>query len=273
MPEKPKPRHLGVLLLACASAVVTACGGAGAGTASGAGAGTGSGVAAEPAADSVPPSTPTVATVTTTSPPASASPEPSAAPSPSEPPAFTSKVSTVTPGTLKQSWREGCPVSPQDLRKITMTYWGFDKKAHTGDLVVNEAVTDDVVSIFRQLYAWRFPITRMEPIDEYGGSDFDSIEADNTSAFNCRRVAGSSSWSKHSYGKAIDINPRENPWVEPDGSVAHDNARRFAERPLRKPGVINGDDRVVRLFEKYGWEWGGYFNGAKDYQHFSKGGG
>ncbi|WP_245966678.1 M15 family metallopeptidase [Sphaerisporangium album] len=224
----------------------------------------------EPAADSVPPSTPTV---TTSAPLDSPSTAPSASASATEPPAFTSKVSDVTPGTLKQSWREGCPVPPRDLRKITMTYWGFDKKPHTGELVVNEAVADDVVSIFKQLYDWRYPITRMETIDKYGASDFDSIEADNTSAFNCRRVAGSSSWSKHSYGKAVDINPRENPWVEPDGSVAHDNARRFAERPLHKPGVINDGDRVVRLFEKYGWEWGGYFNGAKDYQHFAKGGG
>ncbi|WP_344933121.1 M15 family metallopeptidase [Sphaerisporangium flaviroseum] len=154
-----------------------------------------------------------------------------------------------------------------------MTYWGFDKKPHTGELIVNRAVTGDVTAVFRQLYDWRFPIARMEPIDVYKGSDFDSIEADNTSAFNCRRTTGGSSWSKHSYGRAIDIDPRENPWVEPDGSVAHENAKRFAERPLRKPGVINPDDRVVRLFEKYGWEWGGYFNGAKDYQHFAKGGG
>ncbi|GGK92205.1 hypothetical protein Sme01_54650 [Sphaerisporangium melleum] len=163
------------------------------------------------------------------------------------------------------------PVS--GLRKVTMTYWGFDKKAHTGELIVNREVTDDVVAVFRQLYRWRYPIARMEPVDVYKGSDFDSIEAANTSAFNCRKVAGSSSWSKHSYGKAIDLNPRENPWVEPDGSVAHDNARRFADRPLDRPGVINPGDRVVRLFERYGWEWGGYFNGAKDYQHFSKGGG
>jgi hypothetical protein len=113
----------------------------------------------------------------------------------------------------------------------------------------------------------------MENIDAYQASDFDSIDADNTSAFNCRRTTGGTSWSRHSYGQAIDINPRENPWVEPDGSVAHDNAERFATRPLRKPGVINDDDRVVTLFADHGWQWGGHFNGAKDYQHFSKGGG
>ncbi|WP_214415605.1 M15 family metallopeptidase [Sphaerisporangium fuscum] len=253
-----KLRHLGLLALACASATLTACGGAG------------SGVVAESATVS-----PTASAAPSETPTAAPSPSPSATPSPepSGPPAFSAKVSKVTAGQLKGSWHPGCPVSPDELRKVTMTYWGFDKKAHTGELIVNRAVTDDVAVVFEQLYAWRYPITRMEPIDAYKGSDFDSIDADNTSAFNCRRTTGASSWSKHSYGKAIDINPRENPWVEPDGSVAHPNAEKFADRPLHKPGVINADDRVVRLFEKYGWEWGGYFNDAKDYQHFAKGGG
>lgn len=261
MSEIRKLRHLGVLALACVSATVTACG-------------TSSGVTAEPAPSSPvtsPSGSPSGAAPTPTG-EVSATPSPEASSTP-EPPAFTSKVSEVTAGQLKSSWRPGCPVSPESLRKVTLTYWGFDDKAHTGELIVNRGVTTDVVAQFKQLYEWRYPIARMVPIDAYKGSDFDSIEADNTSAFNCRRTTGASSWSKHSYGRAIDINPRENPWVEPDGSVAHDNARKFAKRPLHKPGVINADDRVVKLFEKYGWEWGGYFNGAKDYQHFAKGGG
>ncbi|MGW4641861.1 M15 family metallopeptidase [Sphaerisporangium sp. NPDC004334] len=264
MRHTAKHRHLGLAVLACASATLTACGGSG------------SGVVAEPAPPSVatPPSaspeSPTAGPAASPAPP-SATPSPS--PSPTGPPPFAAKVTAVTATQLRHSWRPGCPVSPSGLRKVTMTYWGFDDKAHTGELIVNRSVTDDVVAIFGQLYRWRYPIARMEPVDVYKGSDFDSIEADNTSAFNCRRTTGASSWSKHSYGNAIDLDPRENPWVEPDGSVAHDNARRFADRPLRRPGVINPDDRVVRLFEKHGWEWGGYFNGAKDYQHFSKGGG
>jgi hypothetical protein len=262
MPEIRKRRHLGLLALACTAATVTACGGSG------------SGVAAEPAPSSVaaPSSQDSSPSDEGSSTPSASSPE-TPSHTPSEPPAFSSKVSAVTAGQLKYSWHPGCPVSPGSLRKVTMTYWGFDKKAHTGELIVDREVTGDVAATFKQLYEWRFPITRMVPVDVYKGSDFDSIEADNTSAFNCRKATGGSSWSKHSYGQAIDIDPRENPWVEPDGSVAHGNARQFAKRPLHKPGVVNPDDRVVRLFEKYGWEWGGYFNGAKDFQHFSKGGG
>ncbi|GAA3443317.1 hypothetical protein Pve01_27960 [Planomonospora venezuelensis] len=161
----------------------------------------------------------------------------------------------------------------RDLRLVTMTYWGFDGRPHLGELVVHEDVTGDVVTVFRRLYGWRWPIYRMELVDVYGGDDFDSIDAGNTSAFNCRPATGSSSWSQHAYGRAIDLNPRENPYVSSDGSVAHRNARKFARRPVDAPGVINPGDRVVRAFERLGWEWGGYWSGIKDYQHFSKGGG
>ncbi|WP_326646359.1 M15 family metallopeptidase [Streptosporangium sp. NBC_01755] len=201
-------------------------------------------------------------------------PEPTTAtPTPTGPPKFSAKISPVTRQQLKYSWRPGCPVPLSDLRLITMTYWGFDDKPHTGELVVYKGVTDDIVSIFRQLYDWRWPINKMELVDVYKGDDFDSIEANNTSAFNCRPATGSSSWSKHAYGRAIDINPRENPYVSADGSVAHSNARKFAKRPVHAPGVINPGDRVVKAFQAKGWEWGGYWSGIKDYQHFSKGGG
>ncbi|GIH75171.1 hypothetical protein Plo01_16000 [Planobispora longispora] len=154
-----------------------------------------------------------------------------------------------------------------------MTYWGFDDRPHIGEMVVHEDVADDVVKVFQRLYGWRWPIYRMELVDVYKGDDFDSIDADNTSAFNCRPATGSSSWSKHAYGRAIDINPRENPYVSSGGSVAHRNARKFVKRPLDAPGVINPGDRVVKAFARLGWEWGGYWSGIKDYQHFSKGGG
>ncbi|MFI6324631.1 M15 family metallopeptidase [Nonomuraea sp. NPDC050556] len=192
---------------------------------------------------------------------------------PTGPPEFTSKVSKVDRDELPYSWKPGCPVPVADLRKITLTYWGFDDKAHTGELVVRETVTDDIVTVFEKLYGWRWPIRRMELVDAYKGDDYDSIDADNTSAFNCRAATGSTNWSKHAYGEAIDVNPRENPYVTADGGTAHKNAREYDTRPLDKPGVINAGDRVVKAFAKEGWEWGGDWSGTKDYQHFSKGGG
>lgn len=194
-------------------------------------------------------------------------------PRPVYPPPFSSKVSTVTRDMVPHSWRPGCPVPLRDLRLVTLTYWGFDDRAHTGELVVHKDVAGDIEKIFKRLYDRRFPIKRMELVDVYKGDDFDSIEADNTSAFNCRRATGSSNWSNHAYGEAIDINPRENPYVTAGGDTAHANARKFTKRPMKGKGVINPGDKVVRAFQQVGWEWGGYWSGTKDYQHFSKGGG
>ena len=111
------------------------------------------------------------------------------------------------------SWRPGCPVALRDLRLVTLSQWGFDGRARTGRLVVHRDVARELLAVFRDLYAARFPIRRMVPIDAYGGSDFRSIEADNTSAFNCRYVDGTTRWSNHAYGTAIDVNPIENPYV------------------------------------------------------------
>lgn len=209
----------------------------------------------------------------TPSPPAAApTPSSAASPTPTGPPPFSAKVSKVTRDRLRHSWRPGCPVPLGDLRMITMSYWGFDDKPHTGELVVHEDAVDAIVTVFGRLYGWRWPIYKMEPVDAYKGDDFASIEADNTSAFNCRPATGSSNWSQHAYGRAVDINPRENPYVSSNGTVAHRNALRFARRPVDAPGVINPGDRVVRAFQRVGWEWGGYWSGIKDYQHFSRSG-
>ncbi|MFB9676672.1 M15 family metallopeptidase [Streptosporangium vulgare] len=218
------------------------------------------------------PTAPEPTTVTPTAVTPTAGPSTTVSPTPTGPPEFSAKVSRVPRERLEYSWRPGCPVPVSDLRLITMTYWGFDDKPHTGELVVNKAATDDIVSVFHRLYEWRWPIYKMRLVDAYKADDYASIDADNTSAFNCRPAEGSSSWSKHAYGLAIDINPRENPYIYTNGTGSHKNASKFFKRPVRAPGVINPGDRVVKAFQQKGWEWGGYWSGIKDYQHFSKGG-
>ena len=114
-------------------------------------------------------------------------------------------------------------------------------------------------------------------VDAYGGDDDRSMAADNTSGYNCRRVAGTDRWSDHAFGAAIDINPVQNPYVQPSG-VAPPAGRRFATLDRRAgadvpAGVIHADDVVVRAFARIGWEWGGDWTSAKDYQHFSAAGG
>jgi hypothetical protein len=169
------------------------------------------------------------------------------------------------------SWHPGCPVPLGDLRVVVAYYWGFDRKATSGSLIVHRDVAADVVSVLRKLYAAKFPIKRMIPIDVFGGSDFRSIEADNTSAFNCRRVEGTSRWSEHAYGRAIDINPIENPYVS-GGRTSHRASRPYLDRTPCRRGMACPGNVLVRAFQSIGWGWGGSWSGVKDYQHFSASG-
>jgi D-alanyl-D-alanine carboxypeptidase len=169
------------------------------------------------------------------------------------------------------SWRPGCPVHLRDLRVLTMAYWGFDGKVRTGRLIVHEDVARELVEVFRDLFAASFPIRRMVPVDVYGGSDFRSIEADNTSAFNCRYVEGTNRWSNHAYGTAIDVNPIENPYVS-RGRTSHAASRPYVERARRRPGMAFEGGALVRAFDRIGWGWGGRWTSVKDYQHFSASG-
>ncbi|MGX6607339.1 M15 family metallopeptidase [Micromonosporaceae bacterium Da 78-11] len=166
------------------------------------------------------------------------------------------------------SWRPGCPVPIADLRSVRLTFWGFDHRRHTGELVVHRQVATAVVDAFHRLYQARFPIRRMLPIEHYGGSDDASMAADNTSAFNCRPITGSTSgFSKHSYGKAIDLNTVENPYVK-NGTVQPPAGRSYLNRAVLRPGMIVHGDRVWTAFARHGFQWGGDWTTLHDYQHF-----
>ena len=167
------------------------------------------------------------------------------------------------------SWRSGCPVALHDLRLVRASHLGFDGRVHTGRLIVHREVARDVLGVLRRLYAARFPIRRMVPVDAYGASDFRSIEADNTSGFNCRYVDGTTRWSEHAYGRAIDINPIENPYVTSAGTTSHRASRPYLRRDPYRPGMAVEGGAVVRAFDAVGWGWGGRWSGVKDYQHFS----
>jgi D-alanyl-D-alanine carboxypeptidase-like protein len=123
-------------------------------------------------------------------------------------------------------------------------------------------------SVFRSLYNAKFTIRRMRLVDHYGANDMKSMKADNTSAFNCRFVAGTTTWSQHAFGLAIDINPVENPFVDGD-HVSPPNGAKYADRSLHKRGMIHLHDVVWHAFDDLGWGWGGTWVGAQDYQHFS----
>lgn len=171
-----------------------------------------------------------------------------------------------------RSWHRGCPVRIRKLRLIHLRHWGFDRRVRRGELVVHRRFAGRIVRVFRRLFEARFPIRRMRLVDHYGADDLRSMKADNTSAFNCRWRAGSPGvWSQHAYGRAIDVNPVENPFVV-GNHVSPPKGRRFVDRSKRRRGMIHRHDVVVRSFRSIGWEWGGTWRTTKDYQHFSANG-
>ena len=169
------------------------------------------------------------------------------------------------------SWRPGCPVGLNDLRLVVVPYRDPNGVPRRGPLGVNASVAADVLQVFVQLDAAHFPIARIQLIDDFGADDDASMAANNTSAFNCRVVTGTTTWSQHSYGTAIDINTVWNPWIH-NGRIDPPNGAPYADRTLQQPGMIHDGDVVVRSFAAIGWEWGGNAQTVKDYQHFSTNG-
>lgn len=178
------------------------------------------------------------------------------------------RIDSATAQRMSSSWRSGCPVPLSRLRLLKLRFVGFDGQAHWGELVVNADVADDVRATFSRLYSARFRIERMRLVDAYGADDDASMAANNTSAFNCRRVGGSSSWSEHAYGRAIDINPVQNPYVR-GTSVQPPSGSYFLDRRGSQLGLIQANSAATRAFDSIGWGWGGRWTRSKDYQHFS----
>ncbi len=186
-------------------------------------------------------------------------------------PSFTFAVQQVTAADLSTTYRTGCPVLPQDLRMLRMSYTDFAGIDRAGAMVVHADQVTPVLRVFAGLHEWRFPIARMQPVDAFGGSDAASMDANNTSAFNCRRTTGGTAWSEHAYGRALDVNPVQNPYVS-GSTVLPEAGRAYLDRTNRRPGMVLAGDGVVRAFAAQGWAWGGTWTNPRDYQHFSRSG-
>ncbi len=170
----------------------------------------------------------------------------------------------------KYTWHPGCPVPLKDLKYLNLTYYGFDHKTHKGILIVNKKLAEEVVEIFLQLYTQKFPIERMQLMDDFKGNDVLAMTANNTSAFNCRQITRNSAvYSLHSYGRAIDINTKLNPYVK-GNIVLPKNGKPYADRSKPFSGKINLGGEVYQAFIQKGWVWGGSWTSLKDYQHFEK---
>jgi D-alanyl-D-alanine carboxypeptidase-like protein len=172
-------------------------------------------------------------------------------------------------------WHTGCPVSLSGLRILTVDYWGFDGRTHTGQLIVNANAVSPLGTVFRKLYQLRFPIRHMRLADTYGPTTGRPPDEDFTASFECRQAVpspctggtGTGHWSEHAYGEAVDINPVENPYVG-CGMTRDRTARSYMDRANVRRGMVT--PAVVAAFRSVGWGWGGsWFGSTKDYMHFS----
>lgn len=184
---------------------------------------------------------------------------------------FRSTIGPVTPAIrerMGRTWSSRCPVGLEGLRYLTVTFRGFDDLAHTGELVVAASEAEDVVSVFRALYAADYPIEEMRLPTTADLEAHPTGDGNNTAALVCRPTTGGTSWSAHAYGLAIDLNPFQNPYEKGD-VVLPELASSYLDRSWQRPAMIRPGSLVVREFARIGWAWGGAWSTLKDYQHFS----
>ena len=178
-------------------------------------------------------------------------------------------VTPTTAAEVAKTYRAGCPVGRSKLSTITMNYYGADKKMHRGVLIVRSDLTGEIKYAFSRSLGVRFPITKMVNPNAYGGNDPAQMRADNSSGFNCRAVVGNPyRRSPHSYGIAIDVNPRQNPYRDVNGKWWPENGTAYIDRTPRRGGMLSLKSTMVRVLRSDGFFWGGLWSPGRDYQHF-----
>jgi hypothetical protein len=153
-----------------------------------------------------------------------------------------------------------------NIKLINVEYYNFDGKLCRGQLVIHKDLEKDVQEAFKIIRETRFPIEKCIPIVKYNWDDNASMADNNTSAFNYRFIANTTRLSNHSYGRAIDFNPFQNPAIYNSGKISPKGAK----YDKNDKGTIKSDDKLTKHFKEKGWRWGGDWTSLKDYQHFDK---
>lgn len=188
------------------------------------------------------------------------------------------KVTTI-PESVKTrmdgcSYKASVGVKWEGLRYLQVLHCDADGNAIVGELVCAKSIADDLLSIFKALFQAGYPIEKMRLVDDYGGDDEASMRDNNTSCFNQRSITAGGRISKHSYGLAIDINPKYNPYSKMKANgllvVKPEDSKEYLDRTIASPYQIVKGDLCYRLFKKHGFYWGGDWARSKDYQHFER---
>lgn len=171
----------------------------------------------------------------------------------------------------RSTWRADCPVARDELRYVTLSFWGFDGRPHTGELLVHRSAAEDLVGVFEALYVERFPIEEMRIVAREELDAPPTGDGNVTTAFVCRSSVAGATWSEHAFGLAVDVNPFHNPYVRGD-LVLPELAGAYVDREAHRPGMIRPGDVVVEAFADIGWKWGGTWRSSRDWMHFSASG-
>jgi hypothetical protein len=165
------------------------------------------------------------------------------------------------------SFKENDIIKREDLCLVKIKHYNFLGQAMDGELIVNQDISEDIIYIFKELYKAKYPLEKVSLVDNYNAEDELSMEDNNTSAFNFRYIFGTNTLSKHSYGRAIDINPKYNPCISiRDGVSTIEPVNGIMDTEY----MIKKNDLCYNLFISRGFEWGGDWENPKDYQHFEK---
>ena len=170
-----------------------------------------------------------------------------------------------------KSFRADCSLPRDDLRYLRLLHKDLQGNTLTGEMVCNAYIAADLIDIFQKLYAADYPIEKIRLVDEYAADDEQSMEDNNSSCFNFRFISHTRQISKHGLGLAVDINPLYNPYIKQvDGKriLEPTTSEKYLDRQGYFPYKIDRDSLCYKLFIAHGFQWGGEWENAKDYQHF-----
>jgi hypothetical protein len=167
------------------------------------------------------------------------------------------------------------PKCPKSIRKrqklIRLKYYSFDGRVHQGQMVLDKDLVRDVKKVFDVALKEKFPVKSVIPISDMrfrknGRWDDDlSMAAGNSSSFNYREITGGGRLSNHAYGRAVDLNTFQNPYIK--GKISLPSGAKYDPTA---PGTFTADSPIVKTFISLGWAWGGNWKSPTDYQHFEK---
>jgi hypothetical protein len=178
-------------------------------------------------------------------------------------------VTATTAAEVAKTYHAGCPVGRSKLRTITMNFYGFDKRMHRGVIIVRSTLTTKITRGFGSALTHRYPISKMNNPNHYGGSDPKQMEDNNTSGFNCRKVTGNPyAQSPHSYGIAVDVDTVQNPYRDVHGTWWPKKGKPYIKRSPWRPGMLTSKSYLTKSLRKDKFFWGGYWYPGRDYQHF-----